>query len=180
MAYELQLRDSQDQVKIRSPWAAALLPIITLGIYHLVWWYRVNKELCDFGRARGHDLGDNPTLSLLAVFPGGLIIVPALVSYWRGAQRMQSAQRLSGQQPLNGWIALILFILISVGLWAYMQSELNKVWREEAEPLPGQPAPPAIEDSLPPRTATEQEPAAPSTPDTGPERPERQQPEPPR
>jgi hypothetical protein len=180
MAYELQLRDSEDQVKIRSPWAAALLPIITLGIYHLVWWYRVNKELCDFGRARGYDLGDNPTLSLLAVFPGGLIIVPALVSYWRGAQRMQSAQRLSGQQPLNGWIALILFILISVGLWAYMQSELNKVWRAEAEPLPGQPAPPAIEDSLPPRTATEQEPAAPSTPDTGPERPERQQPEPPR
>jgi len=60
-----------------------------------------------------------------------------------------------------------------------MQSELNKVWRAEADPLPGEPAPPAIEDSLPPRTATEPEPAAPSTPDTGPERPERQQPEPP-
>jgi hypothetical protein len=180
MAYELQLRGGEDRVKIRSPWAAALLPIITLGIYHLVWWYRVNKELCDFGRARGYDLGDNPTLSLLAVFPGGLIIVPALVSYWRGTQRMQAAQRLSGQQPLNGWIALILFILISFGLWAYMQSELNKVWRAEADPIPGEPAPPAIEDSLPPRMATEQEPAAPSTPDTGPERPERQQPEPPR
>jgi Domain of unknown function (DUF4234) len=179
MAYELQLRGSEDQVKVRSPWAAALLPIITLGIYHLVWWYRVNKELCDFGRARGHDLGDNPTLSLLAVFPGGLIIVPALVSYYRGAQRMQSAQRLSGQQPLNGWIALVLFLVITIGLWAYMQSELNKVWRAEADPLPGEPAPPAIEDSLPPRTATEQEPAAPSTPDTGRERPERQQPEPP-
>jgi Domain of unknown function (DUF4234) len=179
MAYELQLRDGEDRVKIRSPWAAALLPIITLGIYHLVWWYRVNKELCDFGRARGYDLGDNPTLSLLAVFPGGLIIVPALVSYWRGTQRMQSAQRLSGQQPLNGWIALVLFLVITIGLWAYMQSELNKVWRAEADPIPGEPAPPAIEDSLPPRTATEQEPAAPSTPDTGPERPERQQPEPP-
>jgi Domain of unknown function (DUF4234) len=179
MAYELQLRDGEDRVKIRSPWAAALLPIITLGIYHLVWWYRVNKELCDFGRARGYDLGDNPTLSLLAVFPGGLIIVPALVSYWRGTQRMQSAQRLSGQQPLNGWIALVLFLVIAIGLWAYMQSELNKVWRAEADPIPGEPAPPAIEDSLPPRTATEQEPAAPSTPDTGPERPERQQPEPP-
>jgi hypothetical protein len=35
MAYEMQIRGSQDRVKIRSPWAAALLPIITFGIYHL-------------------------------------------------------------------------------------------------------------------------------------------------
>jgi hypothetical protein len=110
MAFELQIRDSEDRVKIRSPWAAALLPIITLGIYHLVWWYRVNKELADFGRARGYDLGQNPTMSLLAVFPGALIIVPALVSYWRGTQRMQAAARVAGQEPPNGWIALILFL----------------------------------------------------------------------
>jgi hypothetical protein len=38
MAYDLQIRDSDHQVKHRSPWAAALLPIVTLGIYHLVWW----------------------------------------------------------------------------------------------------------------------------------------------
>jgi hypothetical protein len=57
MAYDRQIRDSDHQVKHRSPWAAALLPIVTLGIYHLVWWYRVNRELRDFGRARGYDLG---------------------------------------------------------------------------------------------------------------------------
>jgi Domain of unknown function (DUF4234) len=161
MAYELQIRGSEDRVKIRSPWAAALLPIITLGIYHLVWWYRVNREVADFGRARGYDLGQNPTLSLLAVFPGGLIIVPALVSYWRGGKRMQGAQRIAGQEPLNGWIAIILFIVISLGLWAYMQSELNKLWRAEAAPLPGQPAPPEIADSMPPRVPAEREAAGP-------------------
>jgi Domain of unknown function (DUF4234) len=164
VAYELQIRGSEDRVKLRSPWAAALLPIITLGIYHLVWWYRVNRELSDFGRARGYDLGQNPTLSLLAVFPGGLIVVPALVSYWRGAKRMQAAQRVAGQEPLNGWIAIILFIVISLGLWAYMQSELNKVWRAEAGALPGQPAPPAIPDSMPPRKPAEPEAAAPPPP----------------
>jgi len=37
MAYEMQIRQSQDRVKIRNPWAVALLPLITLGIYHLVW-----------------------------------------------------------------------------------------------------------------------------------------------
>jgi hypothetical protein len=169
MAYDLQIRGSEHQVKLRSPWAAALLPIITLGIYHLVWWYRVNRELSDFGRARGYDLGQNPTNSVLAVFPGGLIIVPALVSYWRGAKRMQAAARVGGQEPLNGWIAIILFIVITIGLWAYMQSELNKLWRTEAEPIPGQPAPPELEDSMPRRTPVEGERATAPPPDTGPE-----------
>jgi Domain of unknown function (DUF4234) len=137
MAEELQLRDSQDQVKIRSPWAAALLPIITLGIYHLVWWYKINRELRDYGRAKGVDLGQNPTNSVLALFPGGIIIVPALVSYWRGTQRVQKAAQISGQEPVIGWLALVLFLVISIGLWAYLQDGLNKVWRAVATPLAG-------------------------------------------
>lgn len=168
MAYDLQIRESEHRVRLRSPWAAALLPIVTLGIYHLVWWYRVNRELRDFGRARGYDLGQNPTSSLLAVFPGGLVVVPALVSYWRGTKRMQAAARVAGQEPLNGWIALTLFLVISLGLWGYMQSELNRLWRAQAEALPGQPAPPAIEEDLPPRLPAEGEPGAPQPPDTGP------------
>ena len=56
-------------MKVRSPWAAALLPFITLGIYHLVWWYRINRELRDYGKAKGYDLGQNPTNSLLALVP---------------------------------------------------------------------------------------------------------------
>ncbi|MBV9047700.1 MAG: DUF4234 domain-containing protein, partial [Solirubrobacterales bacterium] len=70
MAYELQVRNSGARVKLRIPWAVALLPIITLGIYHLVWWYRINRELCDYGRTKGYDLGRNPMSSLLALFPG--------------------------------------------------------------------------------------------------------------
>lgn len=138
MAYEMKIRGSEDRVKIRSPWAAALLPIVTLGIYHLVWWYRINSELRDFGRARGHDLGQNPTNSVLALFPGCFILVPPLVSYWRGAERIQGASRLAGREPLNGWIAIILYLLLVPVLWAYMQVSLNEVWRLEAEALPGQ------------------------------------------
>ena len=52
MAQELAIRGTQDRVKARNPWAVALLPIVTLGVYHLVWWYRINRELRDFGRAR--------------------------------------------------------------------------------------------------------------------------------
>jgi Domain of unknown function (DUF4234) len=166
MAYEMQIRQSQDRVKIRSPWAAALLPIITLGIYHLVWWYRINREMRDYGKAKGFDLGQNPTNSVLALFPGGLIIVPALITYWRGVKRVMGASRLAGQEPLSGWIAIILYLLIAPALWAYVQVELNKVWEAEADALEGQPAPPAPSDPMPPPLSPE--PPAGDQPPAGP------------
>jgi len=166
MAYEMQIRQTQDRVKIRSPWAAALLPIVTLGIYHLVWWYRINRELRDYGRAKGYDLGQNPTNSLLALFPGGLIVVPALVTYWRGVKRVIGASRLNGQEPVNGWIAIILFVLIPFALWAYLQVALNRVWEAEADPIEGMPAPPPPADQMPPPLS--QEPPATEPPPGGP------------
>jgi Domain of unknown function (DUF4234) len=165
MAYEMKIRGTESEVKIRSPWAAALLPIITLGIYHFVWWYRINREMRDYGEAKGYDLGQNPTNSLLALIPGFLIIVPPFVTYWRGTKRVIGASRLAGKEPLNGWIALILFLLISPGLWAYMQVSLNDVWRQEAEALPGQEPPPSPElnpQPLPPEQ--EQPPPPPEQP----------------
>lgn len=158
MAYEMQIRQSPDRVKIRSPWAAALLPIVTLGIYHLVWWYRINRELRDYGKAKGYDLGQNPTNSVLALFPGGLIIVPALVTYWRGTKRAMGASRLAGQEPLNGWIAILLYVFIAPALWAYIQVSLNHVWEAEAEAIEGLPAPPPPSDQMPP--PLQQEPPA--------------------
>ena len=150
MAYEMNIRGTQDKVKIRSPWAAALLPLVTLGIYHLVWWYRINREMRDYGQAKGYDLGQNPTNSVLALFPGGLIIVPALITYWRGTKRVQGASSIAGQEPLNGWIAILLYVLLSPGLWAYIQVSLNKVWEAEADPVPGGELPPPQGSATPP------------------------------
>jgi hypothetical protein len=133
MAEEKTIRGTQAEVKIRNPWAVALLPIITLGIYHLVWWYRINRELRDYGEAKGIDLGQNPTNSLLALFPGAIIIIPALVTYYRGFQRVQEAAGLAGKEPPNGWIGLILYLIISPAMWAYMQVSLNHVWETEAD-----------------------------------------------
>ena len=150
MAYEMKIRGTEHEVKVRNPWAVALLPIITLGIYHLVWWYKINKELKAYGEAKGYDLGQNPTNSVLALFPGGLIIVPALVTYWRGTKRVMGASRLAGQEPPNGWIAIILYLLLAPALWAYIQVSLNNVWQAEADPAEGQLAPPAPADQMPP------------------------------
>src|SRR6476619_7612705 len=121
MAYEMKIRGTEQEVKVRNPWAVALLPIITLGIYHLVWWYKINKELKAYGEAKGYDLGQNPTNSVLALFPGGIIVIPALVTYWRGTKRVQGASKIAGREPVSGWIALILYLLLSPGMWAYLQ-----------------------------------------------------------
>jgi Domain of unknown function (DUF4234) len=151
MAYEMKIRGTEHEVKVRNPWAVALLPIVTLGIYHLVWWYKINKELKAYGEAKGYDLGQNPTNSVLALVPGFLIIVPPLVSYWRGTQRVQGASKLAGREPVSGWIALILYLLLSPGMFAYLQVSLNSIWEQEAEPLAGGAIPPSPTDQMPPR-----------------------------
>jgi hypothetical protein len=134
MAEELQLPQSQSKVKVRNPWAVALLPFVTLGIYHLVWWYRINVEMKAYGVAMGEDLGQSPTNSLLALFPGALIVIPALVTYWRGTKRVMAACQLGGKEPPNGWIAIILYLILAPALWAYIQVSLNSVWEAEAAP----------------------------------------------
>jgi Domain of unknown function (DUF4234) len=151
MAYEMKLRGTEHEVKVRNPWAVALLPFVTFGIYHLVWWYKINKELKAYGEAKGYDLGQNPTNSLLALFPGAIIVIPALVSYWRGTKRVQGASKIAGREPVSGWITLILYLLLSPAMFAYLQVSLNSIWEQEAEGLPGQAIPPAQADAMPPR-----------------------------
>jgi hypothetical protein len=116
--------------KIRGPVTVAILSIVTLGIYVLFWWYFVNREMADYGRSRGtNDLGDNPTKSLLALMPGGLIVVPAIWTTVTTFQRIQAAQRLNGQTPINGWLGLVLVLVFSPAFYGYMQSGLNSAWR---------------------------------------------------
>lgn len=140
MAQEVRIPGSEGTAKIRSLWAVALLPLITLAIYYFYWWYQINREMVDYGRGKGSkELGDSPGTSLLAVTLGALIVVPALVSTYRGFKRVQAAQRLAGLEVLNGWIALILYLVIWPAFPAYVQSGLNGVWEREghtAEPQP--------------------------------------------
>jgi hypothetical protein len=119
--------------KIRGPVTVAILSIVTIGIYVLFWWYFVNREMADYGRTRGtNELGDSPTKSTLALFPGGLIVVPAIWTTVTTFQRVQAAQRLNGQMPINGWLGFVLFLVFQPALYGYMQSGLNSAWRATA------------------------------------------------
>jgi hypothetical protein len=132
-------------VKVRGPVWVGVCTFITFGLYGLYWMYATARHLRDYGRARGRDLGQSPGMTLLAVTLGALVIVPALVAIYRQARRIQQAQRLAGVAPMNGWLALALYIVVFPIFLAYEQSELNKAWAAEGAPVPNAlPEPPVL------------------------------------
>lgn len=132
MAEEVQIQGAQSTAKIRSPIWVPVLTVVTLGIYGIFWWYFIHRELRDYGRAKGTtELGTSPGTSVLAVTLGALIIVPAIIGIVNGFKRVQAAQRLNGLDPINGWIGLILIVVIFPAFYGYMQSGLNPVWRAQ-------------------------------------------------
>jgi uncharacterized protein DUF4234 len=163
MAEEMQIAGTGSTAKIRNPLGTVGLSIITIGIYYVFWWYFINREMRDLGRARNTDLGQNPGQSVLAITLGALIIVPALVTLWRTSARIENAQEAVGiDRRVSGPIVFILLLLIGpVGIW-YAQSELNKVWAAQGTgALPQPPAPPSAAPEQRPETPAQQ-PQAPS------------------
>jgi hypothetical protein len=133
MAEEVAIAGTESRAKLRNPLGVVGLSIITLGIYYIFWWYYINREMRDFGRARNTDLGQNPGNSVLALTLGALIIVPAIVTLWTTCDRIQRSQETAGvERPASGPIIFVLLLLIGpVGVW-YAQNELNKAWTTQA------------------------------------------------
>jgi hypothetical protein len=137
VAEVVRIEGTEATAKIRSVVWVIVLEIVTLFIYGFFWWYFIHRELRDYGRAKGTtELGTSPGTSLLAITLGALIIVPALVSFFNGFKRAQAAQRLTGIEPINGWIGLILFIIFYPAFMGYIQSGLNPVWQAQAGAQP--------------------------------------------
>ncbi|HEV3477945.1 MAG TPA: DUF4234 domain-containing protein [Gaiellaceae bacterium] len=128
------------EVKVRGPWIAFLLAIVTLGIYYLYWYYVLNRDLNDYGERLEREenpLRVSPGVALLAVTVGWLIIVPPFVSMWRTMARIGRAQQLVGvQDRINHVLGFVLFLIALIFFPVeipYAQSHVNKVWRLEAE-----------------------------------------------
>ncbi|HEY0278114.1 MAG TPA: hypothetical protein VGC32_07580 [Solirubrobacterales bacterium] len=84
----------------------------------------------------------------LALFPGFILIgIPPLVSYWRGTRRVQGAARAAHREPVNGWLALVPFLVLSIGFYAYLRVSPSHIEEQEAEPLSGTPVTPGEEGS---------------------------------
>jgi hypothetical protein len=121
------------RAKLRSPLATLGLTLLTLGIYGVVWYHRVNSELRDYGRAYHDDdlAGSDPTASALALVPGFLLILPPLISAVGFVGRVRRVQRYGQSELLSGWLVATMIVLpvFLPAIPGYVQSTLNELWR---------------------------------------------------
>jgi Domain of unknown function (DUF4234) len=135
-AERVAIPGSTATAKLRSPWGVFLLATVTFGVYGLCWYYQANRELKDYG------VGSSPLRSLLAQFPGALLIVPPFVSWWRFFGRILEAEDRAGcsgrvDHAVGFVLYLIAFFLLPFEL-VYVQQHLNELWRRVASAAPAE------------------------------------------
>jgi hypothetical protein len=121
----------------RNPLGVLGLSLITFGIYGFYWYYKVNEEILRYTR----DDTISPSRSLLAVIPGFLLIVPPFIAYYNTANHVAQ---------ISPALVVLLGIVIWIGMAAYVQEHLNRVWDAAAgnDALPGAtPPPPSLPQS---------------------------------
>ncbi|GAA2416157.1 hypothetical protein GCM10010191_28190 [Actinomadura vinacea] len=122
-------------MKRRNPVGVWLgLPIITFGIYPLVWFYKTHAELFAYDRRTG----DAATNALLSVIFGGITLgIWPLIVFVKMGDRIAQAQRAAGLQPsCSGGMGFLLGIF-GFGM-LYYQLQLNKVVDRYGDVAPGQ------------------------------------------
>ena len=81
------------RARTRGPVITWLLLVVTLGIYGLFHWYYINREMRDVSAAMGNPFGNAPGMSVLALFPGGILIIPAIWTWVTTARRARARRR---------------------------------------------------------------------------------------
>jgi len=132
---QAQARGAGYNMKRRNPVGAWLgLPIITFGIYGMVWFYKVHAELFGYDRRTG----DAAMNALLSLFFGSITLgIWPLVMWCKLGGRIAQAQRAAGlPATCSGGMGFLLGIL-GFGV-LYYQLQLNKVVDRYGETPAGQ------------------------------------------
>jgi NADH-quinone oxidoreductase subunit I len=145
----------------RSPLGVWLLSLSTLGIYAMVWHFRVNDEARRYLR----DPEVSPGLSFLAFSSAGLTFVPValylllarplrlwgmvlwfaaglpfliapIVSVFRTGERIARMQQRAGREPTASGLVGVLLAPAALASVPYYQAELNLIWGPTAT-IPG-------------------------------------------
>jgi hypothetical protein len=113
----VEVKVGRAAVKLRRPWVVGALSLIPF--YWVYWYYAINREMRDFGRARGNaQLGESkPARSVVAVTAGALVMVPWIVSVWRSVRRIEACERLAGARPASSALVLCLLLGGSLAAW---------------------------------------------------------------
>jgi hypothetical protein len=118
----------------RNPLGVLGLSIITLGIYGLYWFYKVNEEIQRYTR----DQTISPSRSLLALIPGFLLIVPPFIAYYNTANHiMQMEQQRGIASQISPALVVVIALVLWIGMAAYAQEHLNRVWDSASMPSAG-------------------------------------------
>lgn len=108
------------------------LPLITLGIYHFFWYYKINDEARRFLR----DDSIKPWISVLALLFGWILIVPPFYSIYQTGRRVQRMEQQAGvTSQIEPVLALIFAFIVSAHI-LYIQAHLNSVWDRYSNPAP--------------------------------------------
>ena len=95
-------------VKIRRPWVVGALTLVPF--YELYWYYRINCEMRDYGRARGDVVlaASRPVHSILAVTLGAVVVLPMLISLGGAVGRVQACERLTNSNTAGALVLMAL------------------------------------------------------------------------
>jgi hypothetical protein len=107
---------------MRSPWAVWGLSVVTLGVYYLVWYVRLNK---DVARIAGVDV----TVGTVGLWLSQCVPIANWVSLARTARRLRIAlERAGAERPVSAGRTIL------ASLWfgsqtRYLQRCANELWR---------------------------------------------------
>ncbi len=111
-------------MKRRNPVTVWLLwPLLTLGIYHLVWYYKIHREMAEFDRRRTVPVV-GPMLVLLLL---SWTVIAPLISYYNAGNRIRNAQRAAGVPATCSPVVGLLLSFLAGANIIYYQVELNKI-----------------------------------------------------
>ncbi len=116
-------------IRVRRPSSVAVVSLATLGVYTIVWCYKVNREMRDFGLRNGdRELAStNPWASVLGLVIGAFVVIPRLVTLVRTVRRLQTVERIAmgTARPARGLYAgMLAAALLPLGVSARRIGEL--------------------------------------------------------
>lgn len=113
-----------EHLKRRNPLAVWIgLPLITLGIYLFVWYYKIHKELA----AQSRDPNAPVVGPMLVILLFGWLGIPFLISFYNTGKRIRRAQADARiDATCSPTIGLLLCFVFGLAPF-YYQKELNKI-----------------------------------------------------
>ena len=131
----------------REPLGVLGLSFITLGIYFLYWYYKVNDEIRRFE----HDDSISPSRSLMALLFGWIIIVPPFIAMYNTAKHVRTIEERMGiTSQLEPALVIVIMVLVTIGNGLYIQEHLNGVWDRSTTVAPAPPLLPSAGTVPPP------------------------------